>query len=150
MFSYDCFPELDGREAPFIALLGVVQAAILVPFRGNSVHRSDRGGFPKNELDAEAKMPIAVPTLPLATSLKESGSKNRPRSHKGAYKRFSGTARSFFRHEHYSLGGISALLPLPFLISNSDGDPLYPTSRRAYAHEARQRGAKRSAYWQNS
>jgi hypothetical protein len=94
MFSYDCFPELDGRETPFIALLGVVQAAILVPFRGNSVRRSDRGGFPKNELDAEAKMPIAAPTLPLATSLKESGL-SYPRSHKGAYKRFSDTARPF-------------------------------------------------------
>jgi hypothetical protein len=61
-----CSPELDGRETPFIALLGVVQAGILVPFRWNSVHRSDRGGLPENELDAEAKMPIAALTLPFS------------------------------------------------------------------------------------
>jgi hypothetical protein len=55
-------------------------------------------------------MPIAAPTLPLATSLKEPGAPSYPRSDKGAYKRFW-DGSSFFRHEHYNLRGISALLP---------------------------------------
>jgi hypothetical protein len=64
MFSHYCFPELDGRETPFIALLDVVQTAILVAFQREFSASIRLGRLPENELDAEAKMPIGAPTLP--------------------------------------------------------------------------------------
>jgi hypothetical protein len=64
MFSHYCFPELDGRETPFIALLDVVQTAILVAFQREFSASIRPGRLPENEPDAEAKMPIGAPTLP--------------------------------------------------------------------------------------
>ena len=69
----------------------MVQAAILVPFRWNSVHRSDRGGLPENERDAEDKKPVAALTLLFSSVTETFGCDVISRTYEDAYKRCPGT-----------------------------------------------------------
>jgi hypothetical protein len=100
-----------------------------------SVHRSYRR-LPENELDtdccnAHCRADVALSYVAEIIRLRRT-----PGATKKPYRRFLDGSSLFW---HYSLGGISALLLLPILISNSDDDPPYFTSHRECAHEAHQK-----------